>query len=802
MSIVVAATKRAKGRLFVQVQLGDEARDCRLLAQAQGPEGSRVPLVCRPEADEGVWTLMLPSLSVTQSVKMAAVSADGATVEEQTTKFGPLSARVTNPLQAMWTSVRSSWQPPDERAAMGEWNVWVERLIPTRSGQEICQGHARLLVDEQSAAEGNVCVHALDAHGHDITAEPWITLCDEVRPAQAYPGYWERYVEFSLRVPGSTTALAVWVSPLEDAGLPDGFALLTPRVVASLREAWRSLTVSAYDDDAYDAWFTGTHAASESELAMQRAAVPELPVTFSVVCVAREAQPDELRASVDSVLAQTYGNYELVLVNAAPNNHRLESAVRGMELADARVRFVPLAADFGPAAALSEGIDAATGTFVCPLAEGDLLAGDALWCLASAVAEKPNADLLYTDEDEIVRGHHVHPIFKPDWDVDLLLGYPYLGGLLCVRKELLHDMETMDTLLDGAEAYRLALYAAERAQTVVHVPRVLYHVCGTSDGKPRGAAGQASALVALRQHLADAPVVPRASLRVAGGFDLTYELPEEPPLVSVIVLNRDRVASLERCLTSLRACMGYPRYEVIVVENGSKQSETFAYYRSAEESDEHVRTIYYQVDDIFDEASLVNFGVSRAQGELLLLLHNDVELTDQGSVSRLASLCLRPGTGAASARTLRVDGTIECCGMALSAEGPLALRHHQLAADESDPALSLLHATTMVPGTCLMVRRDAFDEVGGMRLECGSRLGVEDLCLRLWGRGYRVVLEPQVSVVHHRPLAADALPVQERARRYQAVGRLWDVWPFSAQATDPMLGALAEPSSAYRSLPA
>ena len=108
---------------------------------------------------------MLPSLSVTQSVKMAAVSADGATVEEQTTKFGPLSARVTNPLQAMWTSVRSSWQPPDERAAMGEWNVWVERLIPTRSGQEICQGHARLLVDEQSAAEGNVCVHALDAHG-------------------------------------------------------------------------------------------------------------------------------------------------------------------------------------------------------------------------------------------------------------------------------------------------------------------------------------------------------------------------------------------------------------------------------------------------------------------------------------------------------------------------------------------------------------------------------------------------------------------------------------------------------------
>ena len=107
-----------------------------------------------------------------------------------------------------------------------------------------------------------------------------------------------------------------------------------------------------------------------------------------------------------------------------------------------------------------------------------------------------------------------------------------------------------------------------------------------------------------------------------------------------------------------------------------------------------------------------------------------------------------------------------------------------------------------MPGSCLMVRRDVFDAVGGMHLECGSRLGVEELCLRLWGQGYRVVLDPQASVVHHRPLASDVPPVDETAHRYQAVGRLWDVWPFSRCATDPMLGALADPASAYRSLPA
>lgn len=800
MSIAVTAGKRARGRLFAQVRLSDDAADCRLEASARVAEGAPAPLVCRAGQEEGLWLIMLPSLSVTQVVHLTALSWDGTTVEEQTTKFGPLSARVSNPVSLVKPRSQTSWQLPDERAALGEWDVRVERLVSTQSGFDICQGHADLVGSSRESVEGNVRVRILDARGREATEGSWTMLADETRSVSSHPGFFSRHLEFSLRVAHATPMLVVWVEPTGQGDVPGGFSVLSPRVTSGLREAWRSHATSAHDDEAYDTWFKTTHAASESELAMQREAGMQDGPSISVVCVARQSTPEGLRESVDSVLAQTYGSYEFVLVNAAPNNHRLESAVRGLELADARVRCVPLAADFGEAAATSLGIDAATSDFVCLLKEGDLLAPDALWHVARTIVHDDEADLIYTDQDELSRDTYVNPQLKPDWDPDLLLGYPYLGGLLCVRRSLLAEMSPMDTALDGAEDYRIALYASSKARKVVHVARVLYHERSATDRRAHATTDKLGGLTALRQHLEGTGIAARPSLRVPQGFELTYELPEEPPLVSVIVLNRDSVPTLDRTLTALRTFTVYPNYEVIIVENGSVDSETFAYYRKAEAADDRVRTIFYQVDGSFNEALLINFGVSRAKGELLLVMHNDIEVTDQGWMGRLVSLCLRDRTGAAGARLVRADGTIECCGMALGAAGPIALNRYLAVADENDPTLSLLHASTMVSGSCVMVRKDAFLKVGGMRKECGRRLGVEDLCLRLWGRGYRVVVDPQVSVVHHRTLAAD-IPETSAAADFQAVGRLWDVWPFSSRAIDPMLESLVDPASAYRSLP-
>ena len=802
MSIAITSVRRLREGLFAEVRLGEDATDCTLVARAATADGAELPVRVVHGEEEGEWSCSLSALTITQVLTLSAVSWEGTTTEERTLKLNPLATRVPSPADMLRRPRHNAPQAPDTRKAMDEWHVTVDRLMAIQDGMDVCHGHATLVGAGRQAVEGGVNVSMLDARGRDLTSGSWVCLSDEVHPQGTYQGFFERRVEFSVKVPTSATTLVVWMRPVEGAEIPGGFASLGPRQTQVLREIWRRQATSAHDDQVFEAWFMDRHAVTPAELSMQQDASFERGPEFSVVSALHDVTPEALREMAESVLAQSYGHLELVLVNSAPNNKHLASAVRGLELADARVKNVPLAADFGLAAALSEGIDAATGDFVCLLGEGDLLAHDALWQLASAIDRNGEADLLYTDEDRIEHGRHVRPHFKPDWDPDLLLGTNYLGGLTVVRKALLEDMETMQPELDGAQGYRVALYASARARSVVHVPRVLYHARPVRR-KAAGAATMAPALAALRQHLeeTDASATARFSARVPQGLEVSFALPEadEQPMVSVIIVNRDNVASLERCLTSIRERTTYESYEVVIVEQGSVEPATFEFYRRAAEEDERVRTIFYQGEAGAEQARLINFGVSRAKGDYLLLLSPRTEVTDGGWMGRLVSLCMREGTGAAGARLVRTDGTISLSGVALAPSGPVAMERYLLASDSSNPSASLLHAVTMAPGACLMVDAAAFRKVGGMAVAFSTRFGTEDLCLRLWARGFRVVLDPQVTLTHYRPLYDDEVD-DNNAHRLEAIGRLWESWPFGPEATDPHLGPNVAPESPYRIL--
>lgn len=804
MSIAITSVRRLREGLIAEVRLGEDATDCTLVARAATADGAELPVRAVPGGEEGEWTCALSALTITQVLTLSAVSWEGTSIEERTLKLNPLATRMPSPVDMLRRPRHTAPQTFETRKAMDEWHVTVDRLMAIQDGMDICHGHATVVGAGRQAVEGGVNVSILDARGHDLTAGSWVCLSDEVHPQGTYQGFFERRVEFSVKVPSATSTLVVWMRPAENTEIPGGFVSLGPRQTQVLREIWRRQATDAHDDQVYETWFMDKHAVTPAELSMQQDASFERGPDFSLVAALHDVTPDALREMAESVLAQSYGHLELVLVNSAPNNKHLASAVRGLELADARVKSVPLAADFGLAAALSEGIDAATGDYVCLLGEGDLLAHDALWQLASTIDRNPEADLLYTDEDRIEHGRHVRPHFKPDWDPDLLLGTNYLGGLTVVRKALLEDMETMQPELDGAQNYRVALYASARARKVVHVPRVLYHACKATR-KTAGAANTAPALAALRQHLEEtgSTATARFSARVPQGLEVSFGLPEpdEQPMVSVIIVNRDNVTSLERCLTSIRERTTYANYEVVIVEQGSVEPETFEFYRRAEEEDERVRTIFYQGDAGAEQARLINFGVSRAKGDYLLLLSPRTEATEAGWMGRLVSLCMREDTGAAGARLVRTDGTISLSGVALAPSGPVALGRYLPAADSSSPNVSLLHTVTMAPGACLMVDAAAFRKVGGMAVAFSTRFGTEDLCLRLWARGFRVVLDPQVTLTHYRPLYDDEID-DLSAHRLEAIGRLWESWPFGPDATDPCLGPNVDPESPYRILKA
>lgn len=805
MTISIAAATRIRDGLYAQVSLGGDARDCVLEAHAATMDDAALPVRVLRGDDEGEWILALASFSITQVVRLAAVTWEGDTLEECEQRFTPLGTRLPTPANVLRRrKVQTMRQVADVSEALGEWEITLDRMIATRDAADICQGSAVLRGTGRESVEGELAVTILDSHGRNVLTEPWICLYDGVRQVPRHKGFYERRVEFSLRIPNTTSMLVIWVhahnADKGDQAIPEGYACLGTRVVAGMRELWKETATRAYDDERYDEWFASKHAVTQAELMMEQDDSFEHTVDFSVISVVRNASPERLREMVDSVLGQSYGHLELVLVNAVPNNQKLASTVRGLELADARVTQVPLGADFGLAAATSAGIDAAKGDFVCLLGEGDLLAPDALWCLAAELIDNPDADLLYTDEDRIEEGRHTKPRFKPDWDYDLLLGSNFVGGLLAVRANVLREMAPMDRELDGAQSYYLTLYACTRVRKVCHVPRVLYHGRGRDEAGD-GATRVASQLVALRRHLTERGLkaTARASMRVMLSHEISFELPDEQPLVSVVICNRDGIEALDRCLRSLRERNDYENYEVIIVEQGSVDPDTFEYYRRAEQEDPHVHTVFRQVGGQFDRARLANFGVARAKGSYLLFLAPDVEATDPAWMRRMVSLCARDATGAVAVRLVRPDGTIASSGYALCERGPVALDRYRPALDCASESTSLLHAVTCASGACLMVDATLFAQVKGFREGLHGRFADADLCLRLQGASQRVVIDPQVMLTLHRPLSGDGYDVT-RTNWLRGVGRLWASWPFGPSTIDPTLGPNVTTNSPYRTL--
>lgn len=795
MTIDFGRTSHMGGRLAVPVRLVDEATDGELSAHARTQQGESVPSYVIRGEEEGEWLVVLPALSTTVELAARATSWEGTNVGEGSLKISPIASRLgvsANPLRRR----QSPGPDPDATAPLGVWAVRILRLVAAPDGNDICQGYAELVGAGRQAVEGALSVQLLDSRGQDAAVGEWTCLADELSQVAEHPGFFRRRVGFSVRVPQAVTSMVVWARPADGTDLPDGFASLAPREVMALREAWRSLATPAQDDDAYDAWFTTRHQATKAELAMQRETALDHQPLLSVVVAVREATPQMLRETVESVLAQSYERLELVLVSAGTVDRNLAATIRGLEIADARVRSVPLGADFGIAAAVSEGIDAAAGDFVCLLAEGDLLAPDALFCIAREISADGSVDLLYTDEDRIERGRHVRPQLKPDWDVDLLLGGNYVGGLLVMRRLLLAEMETMERSLDGAHGYHLALYAGARARVVRHVPRVLYHA-RTADGRRDGVSGSAASLAALRANLPElvGRGIARASSRVPSGFEVAFEV-EGDPLVSVIVPNVDGVEALDRCLSSIRALTSHARYEVIVVEHGSVDPATFEYYRNAEAADERVRTVFLQGDEARDQARVWNFGASRAAGEYLLFLSRDTEVTDSSWMTRLLALCQREGTGASAARLLRPDGTVASCGLRLTPTGLVPDGCYRDAHDGGNLGVGLLmHGVTAATADCLLVDAEEFRRMGGVSEAFPGRHGDADLCLRLRKRGLGVVLDPQVTLVLHRALEDDGVP--PTAADVRATCRLWESWPYGAAAVDPTGNPNLEQGSAY-----
>lgn len=535
-------------------------------------------------------------------------------------------------------------------------------------------------------------------------------------------------------------------------------------------------------DDAYARWIRQNEPSAvelQGQCRQRFAWKPRL----SVVVPTHNPAEAYLQAMVQSLIEQTYSNWELCLADGATASVSVRNLLRKYAAIDSRVRIKFLPTFPGRARTANEALTLASGDYVLFLDAEDRLAPFTLFEIARAVTNDDEVDFLYADEDRIdAAGRRREPRFKPDWSPETLRGHNYIGCPVVLRRELLENVGALQPEFEGAEDYDLVLRASEGAGQIVHIAKVLYHRrTPPREGLVSGGAAERRALSdhLRRSHLLG-HVAPGPN---PGTHQVAYALAEEP-LVSILIPSRDQADLLARCVQSILRG-SYRNIEIVIIENQSRQAGTFRYYRELEKMP-RIRVLDW--DDEFNYSAVNNHAASQARGDVLLFLNNDTQAISPGWLEAMLEHATRPEVGIVGAKLYYPDDTVQHAGVILGIKGTAghAHRHCARAASGYGHRLLVTQNVSAVTGACLMVRRNVFEEVGGFDERFLLAYNDFDLCLRVRQRGWQIIWTPFAELYHFesKTRGRDDTP-QKRERLEREVTLFLHKWGALLEAGDP-----------------
>lgn len=492
---------------------------------------------------------------------------------------------------------------------------------------------------------------------------------------------------------------------------------------------------------------------------------------ISIVVPVYNVDPKWLHAAVDSVRNQFYPNWQLCMADDASTSASTRQSLDEIEaLGDQRIIIRRLEANVGIAGASNAALELASGDYVGLLDHDDELTRDALLEMVRHIVDG-EPDLLYSDEDKLDEdGRHIDPHFKPDFSPDYLLSNNYVCHFSVLRRELVERIGGFRNGFDGAQDFDLILRASEVAETIVHVPQVLYHwrrVPGstsvTSAAKPESSiAGRRALMDAMQRRGIAATIEP-------GPYPNTFRVHRQiigNPLVSIIIPFRDKPALLMACVDSILERTDYPHYEIIGIDNGSVDPQVKAAREALQKRDSRVRFLDY--DAPFNYSAINNHAAAEAKGEHLLMLNNDTEVIAPEWLRAMLEHSQRPEVGVVGAQLLYPDRSLQHAGVIIGLGGVAGHSHLMLPTGHpgyfSRPRL--IQNLSAVTFACAMTRRDVFEQLGGLNdKELTVAFNDIDYCLRAREAGYLVVYTPYASLFHResKTRGLDVSP-QKRAR--------------------------------------
>lgn len=520
----------------------------------------------------------------------------------------------------------------------------------------------------------------------------------------------------------------------------------------------------------YQEWYE-KNKPSEEELARQRKKKWKEPVTISVLVPAYRTPEAFLRQMIESVLNQTYPHLELCIADGSGENISVEKVVKEYQAKDQRVRYQRLEKNEGIAGNTNAAIRMATGDYLALFDHDDLLSPNALFEVASTI-EKDKADVVYTDEDKVTSDlkEHFQPHFKPDFNPDLLCSNNYICHLFVVKRSLALKLGGQDPAYDGAQDYDFIFRCTEEAEKIVHIAKILYHwrvhQASTADNPTSKMYAFDAGKRAIEAHLQRIGAKAEVShTKDLGFYRVKYQV-QGNPKVSIVIPNKDEKETLKKCLESIWQKTTYSNYEIILVENNSTTREIRDYYQELDGKN-GVRVVYW--DKEFNYSAINNFGISYAKGEYILCLNNDITVISPEWMEELLANCQRPEVGIVGARLYYPDNTIQHAGIVLGMGGCAGSLFVGLARSRGGylHKAALQQDLSAVTAACFMVKKEAFEKVGGFEEKLAVAFNDVDFCLKVRHAGYLVVYDPYAELYHHESKTRGYENTEAKKRRFQ-----------------------------------
>lgn len=482
------------------------------------------------------------------------------------------------------------------------------------------------------------------------------------------------------------------------------------------------------------------------------------PPLLSVVTPVYEPPVEALREAISSVREQQFDDWELVLVDDCSPSGEVRTLLRLAATEDSRIRVIERAANGGIVAASNDAISAARGEFVALLDHDDMLSVDAFATLAPILRATTDVDYVYSDEDKVdEEGNRSDAFHKPEWSPERLRHQMYTSHLSVIRTSLIRQVGGFREGFDGSQDHDLVLRVTEQARRIVHVPRVLYHwrsVPGSAAGDPEAKpyAWEAGRR-AVQDHLERVDINGEAAFGpVPGTYQVKRPL-DDDARVSVVIPTRGssgmiwgekRCFVIEAVRSLIRNC-SLPRLEIVVVYDVGTPDSVLAALRGIAGDKLHL----VQFDEPFNFSAKCNVGFLRSTGDYVVLLNDDVEIIEPRTIEKLIAPLREADVGAVGCRLLFEDGRLQHGGHVYS-NGDW---HHAMfgaGAGEYGPFSALLIGREVagVTAACMAMRRETFEEVGGLCESLPANFNDVDLSYKVRSAGYRILWFPDVTAYH------------------------------------------------------